>query len=84
MNLLQQDMLLAAGPAPATQISQPCLVDPVGTAYTEDLIPDLTTQKPPPRTVTLSVTFMQPKQVNQTFDKGRKIRGISQLYFSCF
>ena len=39
------------GPAPATQISQPCLADPVGTAYTEDLIPDLTTQKPPPRTV---------------------------------
>ena len=39
------------GPAPATQISQPHLVDPVSTAYTEDLIPDLTTQKPPPRTV---------------------------------
>ena len=39
------------GPAPATQISQPHLVDPVSTAYTEDIIPDLTTQKPPPRTV---------------------------------
>ena len=39
------------GPAQATQINQPCLVDPVGTAYTEDLIPDFTTQKPPPRTV---------------------------------
>ena len=39
------------GPAPATQISQPCLADPVNTTYTEDLIPDLTTQKPPPRTV---------------------------------
>ena len=39
------------GPASATQISQPCLVDPVSTAYTEDIIPDLTTQKPPPRTV---------------------------------
>ena len=39
------------GPAPATQISQPLLVDPVSTAYTEDIIPDLTTQKPPPRTV---------------------------------
>ena len=39
------------GPAPATKISQPRLADPVGTAYTEDLIPDLTTQKPPPRTV---------------------------------
>ena len=39
------------GPAPATQINQPSLADPVSTAYTEDLIPDLTTQKPPPRTV---------------------------------
>ena len=39
------------GPAPATQISQPLLVDPVSTAYTENLIPDLTTQKQPPRTV---------------------------------
>ena len=39
------------GPTPATQISQPCLVDPVSTAYTEDILPDLTTQKPPPRTV---------------------------------
>ena len=39
------------GPAPATQISQPCLANPVSTAYTEDTIPDLTTQKPPPRTV---------------------------------
>ena len=39
------------GPAQATQINQPCLVDPVGTACTGDLIPDLTTQEPPPRTV---------------------------------
>ena len=39
------------GPAPAIQITQPHLADPVGTAYTKDLIPDLTTQKPPPRTV---------------------------------
>ena len=39
------------GPALATQISQPHLVDPVSTAYIEDLIPDLTTQKSPPRTV---------------------------------
>ena len=30
------------GPAPATQISQPCLADPASTAYTEDLIPGLT------------------------------------------
>ena len=37
--------------APVTQISQPHLVDPVSTTYTEDLMPDLTTQKPPPRTV---------------------------------
>ena len=39
------------GPAPVTQICQPHLADPVSTAYTEDIIPDLTTQKPPPRTV---------------------------------
>ena len=39
------------GPAPATQISQPCLADPVSTAYTEDLIPGLTMQKPPQGTV---------------------------------
>ena len=39
------------GSAPATQTSQPCLADPVSTAYNEDIIPDLTTQKPLPRTV---------------------------------
>ena len=39
------------GPARATQISQPHIADPVSTAYTEDLIPDLTTEKPPSRTV---------------------------------
>ena len=40
------------GPAPATQTSQPHLADPVSTDYNEDIIPDLTTQKPPPRIVT--------------------------------
>ena len=39
------------GPTPATQTSHPCLADPVSTAYNEDMIPDLTTQKPPSRTV---------------------------------
>ena len=39
------------GPALATQTSQPCLADPVSTAYNNDIIPDLTTQKPLPRTV---------------------------------
>ena len=39
------------GPAPATQISQLHLADTVSKAYTENLIPDLTTQKPPPKTV---------------------------------
>ena len=34
-----------------TQANQPCSADPVSTAYKEDIIPDLTTQKPPPRTV---------------------------------
>ena len=33
------------------QISQPRLAIPVSTAYNKDIIPDLTTQKPPPRTV---------------------------------
>ena len=39
------------GPAPATQTIQPHLADPVSTAYNEDIITDLTTQKPLPRTV---------------------------------
>ena len=39
------------GPISATPASQPCPADPVSTAYNEDIIPDLTTQKPPPRTV---------------------------------
>ena len=38
------------GPAPATQVNQPCPAGPVCTAYNEDTIPDLTTQKQPPRT----------------------------------
>ena len=54
MNLPQQDVLLTAWDQQdlhKSQINQPHLVDPVGTACTGDLIPDLTTQKPPPRTV---------------------------------
>ena len=39
------------GPTPATQASQPPPADPVSTAYNEDTIPYLTTQKPQPRTV---------------------------------
>ena len=39
------------GPAPVTQTSRPHLVDLVSTAYNEDIINDLTTQKPLPRTV---------------------------------
>ena len=39
------------GSTPAMQISQPHLADPVSTAYNGDIIRDLTTQKPPPRTV---------------------------------
>ena len=38
------------GPAPATKPNQPPPADPVSTAYNEDTIPDLTTQKPPLRT----------------------------------
>ena len=39
------------GHAPAPQPKQPLPAGPVSTAYNEDMIPDLTTQKPPPRTV---------------------------------
>ena len=39
------------GPAPAIQPKQPRPAGTVSTAYNEDTIPDLTTQKPPPRTV---------------------------------
>ena len=37
--------------APATQPKQPCPAGPVSTACNEDTISDLTTHKPPPRTV---------------------------------
>ena len=39
------------GPAPTAQSSQPSLVKPVTTANNEKMIPDLTSQKPPPRTI---------------------------------
>ena len=39
------------GPTPATQAKQPHQAGPVSTTYNEDTIPDLTTQKPLPRTV---------------------------------
>ena len=39
------------GPIPAPQRNQPPPAGPVSTAYNKDMIPDLTTQKPPPRTV---------------------------------
>ena len=48
------------GPAPAMQISQPHLVDPVSMAYNEDIIPDLTTQKPTPQDCTLPTTLIHP------------------------
>ena len=39
------------GTAPAPQPKQPPPVGPVSTAYNKDTIPDLTTQRPPPRAV---------------------------------
>ena len=39
------------GPAPAAQPNQPSPAGPVSTANNEEMIPYLTTQKPPPRTV---------------------------------
>ena len=38
-------------PSPTTQAQQPHLAGPVSTIYKEDTIPNLTTQKPPPKTV---------------------------------
>ena len=61
-------------PTPAMQISQPHLADPVSTAYNEEIIPDLTTQEPLPRT-TLPAIIIQPGQTNQMLDKGRMVRG---------
>ena len=39
------------GPAPAPQPNQPPPLEPVSTANNEEMIPDQTTQKPPPRTI---------------------------------
>ena len=39
------------GPTPTSQPNQPPPAEPVSTANNEEPIPDLTTQKPPPRTV---------------------------------
>ena len=64
------------GPAPAPQASQPHPADPVSTAYNEDMIPDLATQKPPPRTVPY-----QPPSFNldrpTKHEEGGKNRGTS-------
>ena len=45
------------GPAPASQAKQPHPAGLASTAYNEDTIPDLTTQKPPPRTVPYQPPF---------------------------
>ena len=63
------------GTTPAAQTSQPCLGDPGGTAYTEDIIPHLITQKPPPRSVPYQPPIIQSGQTNQMLDKGKNIRG---------
>ena len=47
------------GPAPATQAKQQHPVGPVSTTYNENMMPDLTTQKLPPRAV-----FYQPPSFN--------------------
>ena len=39
------------GPAPAPKTKQPPPAGSISTAYNEAMIPNLTTQKPPPRTV---------------------------------
>ena len=69
------------GPAPATQISQPHLADPVSTAYTEDIIPGLTTQKPPPRTVPYQTPSFNLDRPTKHFTKEERLE-VHHNYFS--
>ena len=63
------------GPTPATPATHPA--GPVCTAYNEGMIPDLTTQKPPPRTVPNQPTSFNLDKTNQMIDKRGKHRGTS-------
>ena len=69
--------MVPAGPTPATQASQPCPVDPVSTAYNEDIIPDLNYQEATAQDCTLPTTIIQPGQTHQMLDEGGKNRGTS-------
>ena len=65
------------GPAPAIQASQPHPADPVSTSYSEDIKPDLTTQKPPPRTVPYQPPLFNLDRPTRHLMKEERIRGTS-------
>ena len=65
------------GPAPATQSSQPRLADPASTAYNEDIIPDLTTQKSLPRTVPYQPLSFNLDRPTRCLMKEERLRGTS-------
>ena len=69
------------GPTPATQTSQPCLADPVSTAYNEDIIPDLTTQNPPPRTVPYQLPAFNLDRPTRHFTKEERL-GVHHNYIA--
>ena len=71
------------GPVPATQFSQPYLVDPVSTAYTEDSIPNLTMQEPPPRTVPYQPPSFNLDRPTKCLTMEERLE-VHQLYFCCF
>ena len=61
------------GPSPATQAQQPCQASPVSTTYKEDMIPDLTTQKPPPRTIPYQPPSFNLDRLTRCLTKEEKI-----------
>ena len=69
------------GPVLATQISQPHLADPVSTAYTEDIIPDLTAQKPPSRAVSYQPPSFNLKRPTKHLTKEERLE-VHQNYIS--
>ena len=61
------------GPTPAPQPNQPCPAGLVSTAYNEDTIPDLTTQKPPPRAVSYQPPFFNLDRPTRHLTKKERI-----------
>ena len=65
------------GPVPAAQAKQPHPAGPVHTACNEDMILDLTTQKPLPRTVPYQPPSFNLDRKTRHLMKGGKNRGTS-------